>query len=327
MLSRFKAAFQTDNSASARIDGPASGPYCAIDQLMALRLNARKLRLPKAKRISRPQTGSHRSRFRGRGMEFSEVRAYQPADDVRSIDWRVTARRQKPHTKLFNEERERPVFILCDQSRSQFFGSHLAFKSVRAAETAALFAWTALEHNDRVGGIVFSEQGHKETRPARSRKQILRLLSDVNEFNQHLSIEMNVPSPAFSFNDALTETVRLVKPGTLIVIISDFRQVNSDTDKLLSKLAQHNELLMARTFDPIEEALPPPGFYPVSNGEETLIINTQSVQSRQAYANWAKSQHDALQAMCARYKAPIVEVSTHEAPLHSLQSMLISLGA
>jgi len=288
---------------------------------------AKKLRLPKARSIARPQTGSHRSRFRGRGMEFSEVRAYQPGDDVRSIDWRVTARRQKPHTKLFNEERERPVFILCDQSRSQFFGSHLSFKSVRAAEAAALFAWTTLEHNDRVGGLVFSEQGHKEIKPARSRKRILAMLNHISEFNRALSIDMDVPNQPFTFDDALNETIRLVKPGTLIVIVSDFLKMTDETDKLFSKLAQHNELLLARTFDPLEESLPPPGFYPVSNGEETLIINTQSTRNREAYIDWSARQRDRVKQIGVRYKAPIAEVSTHEAPVHTLQSLLISLGA
>lgn len=328
MLERIRTALNKNDKAEepALLERAINGPYCTIDQLMSLRLTAKKLRLPKARTIARPQTGAHRSRFRGRGMEFSEVRAYQPGDDVRSIDWRVTARRQKPHTKLFNEERERPVFIVCDQSRSQFFGSHLSFKSVRAAETAALFAWTTLEHNDRVGGLVFSEQGHKEIKPARSRKRILAMLSAISEFNQSLSIDMNSPENIFSFNDALNETVRLVKPGTLVVIVSDFRQHTNETEKLLSRLAQHNELLLVRTFDPLEEQLPPPGFYPVSNGKETLIINTQSEKNRAAYLHWANAQRENLKQSGIKFKAPVIEVSTHTSPIQTLQSLLISLG-
>ncbi len=302
------------------------GPYCSLESLMGLRWHASKLSLPKARRVSRPQSGIHHSRFRGRGMEFSEVRAYQPGDDVRSIDWRVTARRQTPHTKLFNEERERPILIVCDQSQSQFFGSDVTFKSVRAAESAALFAWTALAHNDRVGGIVFSEQGHQEIKPARNRKTILRLLSTICEFNQALSIRQALPEKPFSFSDVLTETIRVAKPGTLIVLISDFRHLGDEIDKQLSRLARHSELLMIRTFDPLEEHLPLPGEFPVSDGEHTLMIDASSQQTREAYAAWSKALQTRLEEISTRCRAPLINVSTHQSPLHSLQQTLHSMG-
>jgi uncharacterized protein (DUF58 family) len=315
----------TQNDSAEALNTGCIGPYCSLKQLMALRWSVRYLNLPKAKRASRPQSGLHHSRFRGRGMEFSEVRMYQPGDDVRSIDWRVTARRQKPHTKLFNEERERPLLIVCDQSQSQFFGSHLTFKSVRAAETAALFAWTALDHNDRVGGIVYSEKGHQEVKPSRNRKSIMRLLNGISEFNQALNITEPKTEPSFHFNDALVETIRLTKPGTLLVIISDFRHINEDSEKLLTKLAKHNELLMLRTSDPIEQQLPPPGFYPVSNGNETLVIDSQSIEARKNYASWAAQQEEDLASLCIRLKAPYLDISTQEAPINTLQRMLLSV--
>jgi len=316
---------QTQNDPVEVFNTGCTGPYCSLKQLMALRWSVRNLSLPKAKRASRPQSGLHHSRFRGRGMEFSEVRMYQPGDDVRSIDWRVTARRQKPHTKLFNEERERPLLIVCDQSQSQFFGSHLTFKSVRAAETAALFAWAALDHNDRVGGIVFSEKGHQEVKPSRNRKSIMRLLNGISDFNQALNISEPSTEAAFHFNDALVETIRLAKPGTLLVIISDFRHINENTEKLLTKLAKHNELLMLRTLDPIEVQLPPPGFYPVSNGEETLVIDSQSKEARENYARWALKQQEDLTSLCIRLRAPYLEITTQEAPINSLQRLLFSV--
>jgi uncharacterized protein (DUF58 family) len=333
MLKRVSDFLSSGKTTSARaIDDSAevfntgcTGPYCTLKQLMGLRWSVRNLSLPKAKKASRPQSGLHHSRFRGRGMEFAEVRMYQPGDDVRSIDWRVTARRQKPHTKLFNEERERPLLIVCDQSQSQFFGSHLTFKSVRAAETAALFAWAALDHNDRVGGIVFSEKGHQEVKPSRNRKSVMRLLNSISHFNQTLNITEPTIKSGFQFNDAMIETIRLAKPGTLLVIISDFRHIDEDSEKLLTKLAKHNELLMLKTSDPLEETLPPPGFYPVSNGDETLVIDSQSKATRDNYARWAKKQKDDLASLSIRLKAPYLEVSTHEAPINTLQRMLLSV--
>jgi len=315
------------DTADSRVTSSQKGPYCSIQHLMGLRWAVRNLSIPKAKKVSRPQTGSHHSRFRGRGMEFSEVRVYQPGDDVRSIDWRVTARRQTPHTKLFNEERERPLLIVCDQSQSQFFGSRITFKSVRAAETAALFAWTALQHNDRVGGIVFSERGHQEVKPARNRKSIMKFLRQINDFNHSLNIDSQIEETPFSFNDALNETIRLAKPGTMIVLISDFRHIGNDTEKQLSKLAKHNELLMIRTYDPIEEQLPPPGYYPVSNGSETLVINSKSKQARDNYQAWSNAHRQTLISLSQRFKAPFIEVSTEEEPSATLQRVLLSLQA
>ncbi len=329
MFSQITGLWKQNQSSDVPVTGPdlgISGPYCSIEQLMRLRWSARTLALPKAKRVKRPQSGLHHSRFRGRGMEFSEVRTYHPGDDVRSIDWRVTARRQQPHTKIYNEERERPVLIVCDQSQSQFFGSRVTFKSVRAAESAALFAWTALSRNDRVGGIVFSEKGHQEIRPARSRKTILRILHAITSFNQALKIGEARGEQAFSFNDAMVEAIRLAKPGTLIVLISDFRHLTQDTEKQLSKLMQHNEILMVRTTDPLEDTLPPPGSYPLSDGQETLVINTQSRKTRDAYHNWAQAHTSHLNQLSQRCRAPFIEVSTSEPSLHALQRILIAMS-
>jgi len=324
MLNNIKNAIKPPSSSIRSAD---LGPYCNLPQLMKLRWSVKHLCLPKAKSVSRPQTGQHMSRFKGRGMEFAEVRVYQPGDDVRSIDWRVTARRQTPHTKIFNEERERPLLVVCDQSQSQFFGSQYTFKSVRAAEVAALFSWTALEHNDRVGGIVFSERGHREVKPARNRKSIMKLLSFINDFNQNLSILPPTKEQNFSFNDAMNETIRLAKPGTMIVIISDFLHLSEETEKQFSKLSKHNELIMVRTYDPIEEDLPPPGFYPVSNGTETIVINSQSKESRKNYQAWASEHKEKLKALSRKFKATYFELSTHEDTTQALQRVLINLKA
>lgn len=312
------------NSTIPSVRGIDQGPYTSLRELAKLRWYAKSLKLKKPKVISKPQSGSHLSKFRGRGMEFSEVRVYQPGDDVRSIDWRVTARRQTAHTKLFNEERERPLFILCDQTKSQFFGSKHAFKSVRAAEAASLFAWAALDQNDRVGGIVFSDVGHHEVKPARSRKSVMQYLNLVGQFNQALNIEESQLEDSFTLDKALIETVRLAKPGTLIVIISDFLHLTKQTEKTLSTLRLHNELLFIRTYDPLEEELPPPGIHPVSNGEQTLLINSNSQQVRQDYKSWAIRHKKQLESISQRYKSLLVDLSTHDDVTLHLQQALRS---
>lgn len=322
----FRRADAPAQSSASILERGTEGPYCQMQALLTLRWVARTLTLNPGRQALQQQTGPHRSRFRGRGMEFAEVRAYQPGDDVRSIDWRVTARRQKVHTKLFNEERERPVFIVCDQSLSQFFGSRQTFKSVRAAEATALLAWTALDHGDRVGGIVFSDQGHREFKPARSRKKLLQLLQAVADYNQQLHVGMPLPSAPFSLHDALTETVRLLRPGTLLVLISDFHDFDADCEAQLQRLARHNDMLLIHTLDATEIDLPEPGFYPISDGNETLVLDTGTTQ-RQRYHDWMHDQRTQLDLLSQRLRAPRLEVLTHELPAHALQRTLQALRA
>ncbi len=168
----------------ADVTAPARGAYAELEDLIALRFPARQLRLARRNRALSVLAGPNKSNFRGRGIDFEEVRSYQPGDDIRSIDWRVTARTGSAHTKLFREERERPVLVAVDQRSSMFFGSSHCFKSVLAAQLASLLAWSALDGGDRVGGLVFNDAGHREIRPRRSRKTVLALLSQVAEYNQ-----------------------------------------------------------------------------------------------------------------------------------------------
>ena len=143
------------------------------------------MRLGRRNRALSVLAGPNKSNFRGRGIDFEEVRNYQPGDDIRSIDWRVTARTGTAHTKLFREERERPVLVAVDQRSSMFFGSSHCFKSVLAAQLASLLAWSALDAGDRVGGLVFNDASHREIRPRRSRKTVLALLSQISAVQSH----------------------------------------------------------------------------------------------------------------------------------------------
>lgn len=326
MLKRFSRFFQT-SQLSPQQRGAIQGPYTDLRHLMALRYDAKTLLLPKSQRISRPQSGSHRSKFRGRGMEFSEVRLYQPGDDVRSIDWRVTARRQKPHTKLYDEERERPVFVLCDQRMSQFFGSQQTFKSVRALEVMALFAWTAIDHGDRVGGLVFSDAGHSEVKPARNRRSLMQLLHEGLKYHQNLNIHQPAGDSQVSLHAALVETQRLVKPGTLIVVISDFYGFGDSESTLLKAMGKHNEVLLVRTHDPLEDSLPPPGLYAVSDGHAHFRLNTRDPQNRARYQQWAQQQQQRIADTARRLRTPFMQVSTHGSPTQALRPALLSLGA
>ncbi len=153
------------SAAAASAEMPGGGVILGSEELIRLRSQASLPGLAPQRRVMTTQTGPYASPFKGRGIDFAEVRAYLPGDDIRNIDWRVTARTGQPHTKLFREERERPVLLLVDLGASMRFGTRVAFKSVLAARAAALLGWAAVGHGDRVGGVVFAGQEHQELRP------------------------------------------------------------------------------------------------------------------------------------------------------------------
>ncbi len=287
----------TDHSTThqSKYQNTAIGVRLTIDELLALRRDAMALDLSSNYRVSSTLTGGYRSRFRGRGMDFDEVRMYQAGDDIRNIDWRVTARTGKPHTKLFKEERERPVFLLIDQSRHLFFGSKIAFKSVIAARAAALLVWVSITEGSRIGGVLFDDFGHLEHRPSGRRRDALALLKEITfRHNRMLDSILDIDSgvnknikeshdKTSAFAQSLTRLRRLAKPGSLIYIMSDFRTMDKDCKRHISRLSQHNEIQAYLLTDPMDTELPPPGNYSLTNGTTISRINTSGKNMRQQY--------------------------------------------
>ncbi|MGQ4276280.1 DUF58 domain-containing protein [Pseudidiomarina sp. E22-M8] len=212
----------------------------------------RRLHPPKA------QTGALLSKTRGRGMEFDEVRHYQAGDDVRAIDWRVTARTGTPHTKLFREERERPIMFVVDLTTSMHLGSQLLLKSVQACHIAAAMAWLAAQRGDRVGAIIGHPSRHVETRPQGRQQGVLRIIHGLVELqNEGLSAWQQGETTTTHVLDLLLRRAQQVaKPGTLIHIISDFSQFNEQTTMLLQSLQRHCSLQVIQCTDPLEASLP-----------------------------------------------------------------------
>lgn len=302
----------------ADVTVPASGAYAELNELIALRFPARQLSLARRNRALSALTGPNKSNFRGRGIDFEEVRSYQPGDDIRSIDWRVTARTGSAHTKLFREERERPLLVAVDQRSEMFFGSSHCFKSVLAAHLASLVAWSALDAGDRVGGLVFDGRSHREIRPRRSRKTVLSLLSHIVDYNRAL------PSPtasgADSFADMLGKLRRIARPGSSLFIISDFRgAVEQQAREQLFQLAQHTEITAIACSDPLEAVLPRAGRYAVTDGEQRSELNTGSRQLRDAFRQRARQQREALSDGLMRLGIPLLQAATDRAPFALLQ--------
>lgn len=302
--------------------------WLTLDCLLEARQHCRSLPLfSRPLRTSR-QTGRQYSRLRGRGVDFDQVRAYQPGDDIRSIDWRVTARTQKVHTKVFNEERERPVFILCEQSSRLFFGSAYSFKSVLAAQACALIAWTALAHNDRIGGMVFSPGICHEVRPRRSRQAILQLFRLLISANRTLAPGTDAPFDTASepLNLALRHCREVVRPGSILYLLCDTAAIEHLNASLLLPLAAHNDLILLPVHDPLDAQLPARGELEFRQQGQRLRIDTRDPALRQAYAAQFQTQQQAWQQLARRLGAGLAPLDTLRPAVDQLQSLLQPRG-
>ncbi len=290
-----------------------SGAYIHLQDLVSLRFQAKDLPIFQTNNSRHIMTGGSRSPFKGRGIDFEEVRAYQFGDDIRSIDWRVTARRMKPHTKVFREERERPVIILLDQSHSLFFGSEFNFKSVTAAESAALLAWATLQHGDRIGGLIFNETSVKEVRPKRSKKTLMHLFNQTESMNNALSAA-SMPGiiPTGYFSKALRHVRQVAHPGTKIFLISDFSNMDEEASGHISRLSRHCEMMAIHITDPLEQELPVPDYYNITNGTHQQTLNTRQPGIRQQFRDQQERQTDYLTSEFARYRIPLLNLTASQ---------------
>ena len=240
-------------------------------------------------------SGSYLNKIKGRGMEFAEARLYQPGDDVRHIDWRVTARSGKTHTKLFREERERPVMLLLDQSRSMFFGSKIRLKSVQAARIAALIGWHSLLNGDRVGGVLFSEKSHCEFRPRSSQKHYLRLLSNITTDHNYIVDNMKENYWDFNYdyllNHALRRLRHVVQSGSLVYIFSDFSGYNEESRKHFFQLTKHSQVNAFLVIDPLEKEISTRGRYAMSDGRNISWFNAGESEIRKKFFISFKKNH------------------------------------
>ena len=297
-----------------------TGAYSRLDELIRLRYGARDLKLNKQRKAFSLLVGPHQAKFRGRGIEFEEVRGYQAGDDIRSIDWRVTARTGRPHTKMFREERERPVLILVDQSLSMFFGSTTCFKSVLAAHTAALLAWAALQQNDRVGGLVFNGREHRKIRPKRNVKNVLQFLNDMNSLN-HL-LRKDFLATGSGLDEALKEMRRIARPGSNLFVISDFKGFTGKGGKQLYHLSRHCDISAVRVFDPLEQDLPANGYYSITDGNERFMMYTGEKSLRQSYREGFKQNTEKLVDLLGPMGIPLMHLSTLDSPVHYFRNLL-----
>lgn len=283
------------------------GTRVELDSLIALRQEASRLDIAPRGKVLATRSGGHLSRFRGRGMEFDESRVYQPGDDPRNMDWRVTARTGTPHVKMFREERERPVWLLVDTGPSMRFGTRVAFKSVIAARAAALLAWSAADKSDRVGGLVFDETRHFERRPVARTRGLLPLLKALSEN----------PLPGedggyASLSHAARHLVHLVRPGSLIFLLSDFSGLTKEDGAWMARLTGGNEVVYIHIHDPLESTAPPPGRYAVTDGERRGLLDTSGARLREEWYRRYADHVSLLEHLCQTYQTHLISLRTDQ---------------
>lgn len=283
----------------------------SLKSLVDLAQTAASLKLKRLSTRSR-QTGGYISRTKGRGMEFDEVRLYQPGDDIRSIDWRVTARTGKTHTKLFREERERPVFIAVDKRMTMQFATRGVFKSVQAAKLAGLLAWTAQQHGDRIGGQVFSDCACLEMKPQHGRHAVLRFFHSLVQSEEGHPVE-------FKFELGLARLSQHVRPGSLLYIISDFRGFESNAEHHLRRLSQHNDVVLIQVYDPLESSLPPDGRFRLTDSRRDVVIDTRDRDRLSEYHQRFNTRCRYLEKLAQKFRMTFIQCCTTQDPVERLR--------
>jgi uncharacterized protein (DUF58 family) len=258
------------------------------------------------------QSGAYVSRFKGRGMEFDEARLYQPGDDIRSIDWRVTARTGKTYTKVFREERERPVFISVDDRLTMHFATRGVFKSVLAAKLAGLLAWAAEHHGDRIGGQLFSEQDCYELKPQNGRHAVLRLLNALVK-------PQKAADKHFTLSQVLARLNQHARPGSLVYIVSDFRGINDESETHIAKLARHCEVVLIFIYDPLESSLPVKGRFRFTDERSDVVVDAGDQKGLSDYHQRFTERQQRLESLAKKRGLAFIQCSTQDDPVQCLR--------
>lgn len=286
--------------------------YVSLAQLMALEFKARDLSFLARQPQGSILAGNHASRLRGRGLNFDELRRYQPGDDLRHLDWRASLRSGKPVVRTFTEERDRPALIVVDQRMSMFFGSQRSFKSAVAAELAALAAWMVFHAGDRVGGLVFNDQRIDSVAPLRSRKRVEALLSRVAEQNRALNAGNPDAEDEDQLDKVLQRCLALAGHDHLICIVSDFAGAGDRTLQLMRQLSAHNDVIALQVYDPLALKLPDNGRLLVTQGELQVELAIEKRNVHQPLGDFLSGRLKDVATLLRRSQVPLMMISTAE---------------
>lgn len=281
--------------------------YPNFEELVALKAKRVPLCYGSTRSVRTARQGNHHSPFRGQGLEFDAVRPYVFGDDIRNIDWRVTARTGSPHLKIFKEERERHVTICVDMNASMRFGTRGTFKSIQAARSAALIGWQSLANQDSVSGCLFGDvqEGVQYFSPKRTPQSVCSLLKILSQAPAQ-SHRIPIQQPLKQLNKVIT-------PGSLIYLVSDFIDLkfHLQDESGLSMLRKSCDIVFIAINDPLDKALPKVGtLFFSSHARNKIAINTEDASGRAAYERLWQEDRERLYEMTNRWNIPLIELKT-----------------
>ncbi len=293
------------------------GITVTVEQLRRLRVEALRLAGSRGNAVNGLFPGAYQALFHGRGMEFDEVRAYQQGDDYRVLDWRVTARTGQLHTKLFQQERERTLFLLLNAGDSMHFGTRVQFKWVLAARVAAVYTWLAVASGDRIAGVVYGHQSAPSVCPPFGGETgALRL------FKQLSDVRRPVTGQTSTLAEGLQVLRTLIKPGALVLLLGDFNDLEDRSEKLLAHIGNHHDVAGVQLHDPLEKNLPPPGIYAITDGKQRQLLDSRPEGIRAAFAERFEEQRVMQRSVFHRCGARVISLATDRPLLESLAAAL-----
>ncbi|WP_245500666.1 DUF58 domain-containing protein [Rhizobium sp. BK251] len=297
-----------------------------MEELVALEAIAHDFSFLRKSPVSRQLSGRHESRMRGRGLTFEELREYFPGDDVRTIDWRVTARTGKPFVRVYDEEKDRPALILVDQRLNMFFGSRRSMKSVAAAEAAALCAWRILNLGDRVGGFVFNDARVDELRPHRSREAVIAFAAAIATQNGELSATSQQERTVGQLDRVLSMASTIARHDHLVIVVSDFDGYSTSTRDMLLRLTATNDVIAILVYDPFLLQLPQSGEIVASGGSSQAELAFGRAPVRSGISEFARTRGRELLAWQQDMGLPMLPISAAEEVAPQLRRLLGQLA-
>lgn len=298
-------------NASERPEAP--GVYVSVDELARLGPAARGVAFHARQPAGSILAGRRASRLRGRGLDFEELRAYQPGDDIRVMDWRVTARARSPFIRVYREEKERPVLLVVDQRASMFFGSVKDMKSVTAAHAAAVVAHRVVHAGDRIGAVVFGDDDYIALTPQRSHRQVVRILGLIRDYNHRLGGNSPARADLGGLDRALEHVLRLSTHDHLVLLVSDLAGVTPERTRMLAtEIRRRNEVVVLWVHDPLEASLPNVGEAVLGDGNLQVQVNTSSEAVRARFAEDVEARRARASNFALRYDVPLLPLTTAE---------------
>lgn len=285
------------------------GLFATLEDLISQKKYTKYFNVYRLNKAYSPMSGDVKSVFKGRGVEFEEIRAYEYGDEVRDIDWRVTARKSVPYTKIYNEERNRDIYVFLDLSSSMVFGTQKELKSVLASKIAALLAWLALENKDRLGCLIFDGQKTFLFKPKNYRENVLAILKKISEISKEIVERKGFLSPEISFAKVIQQLQMAIKTRSSVFLISDFVEFQEEAKKNVVILAAKNTVYLIKVFDRLEKDAPSQGEYMISSGEN-LVFETTKETFKEAYSSIFVHNSEDVKRFCHKFSCGFIEVNT-----------------